>query len=445
MEVNEQGKIKLEIRSKIIIENENREEKSFVVDVDGNKDMFFPGFQALKSGLLVSDDEGSIGGSSGGEREEEERERDAVEKSVRHGRDATRCGGGKQLGQQEATVEDEQNIKGGVEMKENQQLHKDNYADLRALQELARGELARIQHHLQEDPMNSMTIQAEEEARSRYINILSSSMTLMKQQCKMEWISYGDDNSRTFFARAKQRKLASYIYQIKDTKGDLVEGFDMVGQTMMTYYKALLGEQYITRQKFDMDVMNQGPTLTKEQQVHMCQDFTDLDIREAIFSIPNNKSRGPYGFNSGFFKHTWVIQITRCPRDMNGNGKLKGKYPRQANLGKAKYTKECFHLTEEEDEYHLFYSYNYAKTKRKELRQWWRHTPNVQNSSQLLRGLKQTTFYDIWSARNHRIFKKQQITAYQTAYLIKDQVRSRILLLNTCSKKFSAYNDSLLN
>jgi len=57
----------------------------------------------------------------------------------------------------------------------------------------------------------------------------------------MEWISYGDDNIRTFFARAKQRKLASYIYQIKDDKGDLVMGFDNVGATMMSYYNTQLG------------------------------------------------------------------------------------------------------------------------------------------------------------------------------------------------------------
>jgi len=126
-------------------------------------------------------------------------------------------------------------------------LHKDNYARLRAQQELARGELTRIQLLLQDDPLNSKTIQAEKEARSKYISILSSSMALMKQQCKMKWISYDDDNTRTFFARAKQRKLASFIYQIKDDKGDFVKGFDKMGQIMMSYYNALLGEQSITR------------------------------------------------------------------------------------------------------------------------------------------------------------------------------------------------------
>ncbi|KAJ8420586.1 LOW QUALITY PROTEIN: hypothetical protein Cgig2_032284 [Carnegiea gigantea] len=81
------------------------------------------------------------------------------------------------------------------------------------------------------------------------------------------------------------------------------------------------------------------------------------------------------------------------------------------------------------------------------LRQWWNQIPIIQNSNQMLRYLKQSKGLGTMkqSARNHRIFKKQQITTCQTAYLIKDQVRSRILFLNTCSKTFSSYVDSLLN
>ena len=37
----------------------------------------------------------------------------------------------------------------------------------------------------------------------------------------------------------------------------------------------------------------------------MCKDFTDLEIREAIYSIPNYKSPGLDGFNSEFYKATW--------------------------------------------------------------------------------------------------------------------------------------------
>ncbi|KAJ8420573.1 hypothetical protein Cgig2_025920 [Carnegiea gigantea] len=198
--------------------------------------------------------------------------------------------------------------------------------------ELARGELTKLQQKLQEEPESILAIQAEKEARDRYIDILSSSMALMRQQSKIEWISYGDDNTRTFFAKAKHRKLAFYIYQIRDTEGNLVEGFDKVGQAMMTFYKALLREQTTMRYKI---------------------------TQEALLRI---------------LKHS--------------------------------------------------------------------KSPGVHK--QITSAIITATFYHIWSARNHKILKKQEITAHQTAYLIKDQVRSRILFLGKCSKKYSSHIDSIL-
>ena len=73
------------------------------------------------------------------------------------------------------------------------------------------------------------------------MDILNSSLSLLKQQRKLEWIKYGGDNAKLFFAKAKQKKLASYIYTIKDVTEQYVEGFENVGKVMMTYNKKLLG------------------------------------------------------------------------------------------------------------------------------------------------------------------------------------------------------------
>jgi len=56
---------------------------------------------------------------------------------------------------------------------------------------------------------------------------------------------------RFFFARAKQRKLATYIYNIMDTNGTEVEGFDHVGDVMLSFYKDLLGKNPFQRQPID--------------------------------------------------------------------------------------------------------------------------------------------------------------------------------------------------
>jgi len=93
----------------------------------------------------------------------------------------------------------------------------------------------------------------------------------------MEWIKYGDDSTRLFYAKAKQRKLSSYIFTLKDQDGEQVEGFEKVGQTFYKFYRDLLGEQSSFRTHVDTDIIAQGNVLSYEQ-VNMCRPFSDKDM-----------------------------------------------------------------------------------------------------------------------------------------------------------------------
>jgi len=74
---------------------------------------------------------------------------------------------------------------------------------------------------------------------------------------------------------------------------------------MLDFYKGLLGGQGHSRYPIYLEVIEQGPVLIVEQQIHMCKNFSAKDIKEAIFSIPNIKSPSPDGYSNGFFKSTW--------------------------------------------------------------------------------------------------------------------------------------------
>ena len=185
-------------------------------------------------------------------------------------------------------------------------LHRVNFSDLKAQQVAARDHLTNLQDKLHHDSHNKSLLQEEKEAREHYVAILNSSMALIQQQCKIEWIKYGDDCTKFFFAKAKQRKMANYIYSIQDHRGQTVEGFDNVGKVMNNFYRNTLGTQETMRKELDPEIISQGPTLSREQQIRMCRDFTEKDIKEVIFSIPNSKSPGPDGYSSGFFKSTWT-------------------------------------------------------------------------------------------------------------------------------------------
>ena len=78
-----------------------------------------------------------------------------------------------------------------------------------------------------------------------------------------------------------------------------------MGKVILPYYISLLGKQLTVRTKVNMAVINTGITLSIEQQLTLCKEFTDKEIKEAMFSILNFKSPGLDGYNSGFYKPTW--------------------------------------------------------------------------------------------------------------------------------------------
>ena len=73
-------------------------------------------------------------------------------------------------------------------------------------------------------------------------------MVLMKQQSKREWLCYGDENTRLFSAKVKQRKLATYIYTIKKENEGMVEGFKEEGSSCTITTKKTTGNQCISRE-----------------------------------------------------------------------------------------------------------------------------------------------------------------------------------------------------
>ena len=106
-------------------------------------------------------------------------------------------------------------------------LNKNKFTDIYAQQIRAREVLVQIQTQLRWDPFNKDLLHHEDIRRQHYITITHSAIALMKQQSKVEWIGCGDECSRHFIAKIKQRKAMQCIYQIRDRNDPWVEGFDL--------------------------------------------------------------------------------------------------------------------------------------------------------------------------------------------------------------------------
>jgi len=82
------------------------------------------------------------------------------------------------------------------------------------------------------NPTNMELQRKEQDQRSHYIAIGTSVIDILRQQSKAKWISYGDGCSRFFFAKTKQQKIETYVYELQDELGNVQVGFDAVADIM---------------------------------------------------------------------------------------------------------------------------------------------------------------------------------------------------------------------
>ncbi|KAJ8433496.1 hypothetical protein Cgig2_018030 [Carnegiea gigantea] len=95
-----------------------------------------------------------------------------------------------------------------------------------------RADTCTIQTQLHEDPQNAELIAEERVIRETYVRILKSSLFLIRQQSKQTWLNQGDYCTKLFFAKMRQRNMQTFIYQIKDDHGEMVEGFENVAKSL---------------------------------------------------------------------------------------------------------------------------------------------------------------------------------------------------------------------
>ncbi|KAJ8419504.1 hypothetical protein Cgig2_021431 [Carnegiea gigantea] len=141
-----------------------------------------------------------------------------------------------------------------------QTLNHGKYKDLREQQRTARAALEHLQQALANDPMNDSLLQQEREAQRHYISIISSTLDIT-----LDWIKYGDAGTRFFYAKAKQRKLQTHVYSLRDDDGLQHHGFDAVSRVLQDYYSTLVGNP-TPGAPLDPTVIAMGPILSLEQQ-----------------------------------------------------------------------------------------------------------------------------------------------------------------------------------
>ncbi|XP_074271369.1 uncharacterized protein LOC141595303 [Silene latifolia] len=139
-----------------------------------------------------------------------------------------------------------------------------------------------------------------------YCKLRTVELSMVYQRAKIHDIQMQDANTTYFFAKMAARRSRCHISRVCDSNGQEFHTFEGISDAFLAYYKGLLGSSSQVR-SFDEDIILSGNCLEETFAATLISDVSEDEIHDAVFSIDMNKSPGPDGFSSGFFRQAWSV------------------------------------------------------------------------------------------------------------------------------------------
>jgi len=184
-------------------------------------------------------------------------------------------------------------------------LHHHQTSDLTGRVASAREAWFAAQHFLDEHPASVEAQQSERLLASRYMQLCKDEESYFKQRSRIQWLQLGDKNTAFFHKSLLHRQTRNRIHMLKDESGNNIIDEQEIGQLATSYYEQLLSP---TPSPLAEDITSLYPTtISDTSRCRANLPITNDDIKNALFSIPDNKSSGPDGYNALFFKKSWHL------------------------------------------------------------------------------------------------------------------------------------------
>jgi hypothetical protein len=137
--------------------------------------------------------------------------------------------------------------------------------------------------------------------KERLISLLREEEIKWYETAKVKTLLEGDANTRFLHLVANGKHRKQLIYRLEDDNGVAVSS-DRLKCHIMNYYKNLFGFPEQTEITLMEDQIHDIPQVSDEENEILIADFTESEVREAVFQMEHNKSPGPDGFPADFHK-----------------------------------------------------------------------------------------------------------------------------------------------
>ena len=185
-------------------------------------------------------------------------------------------------------------------------------------------QLEHLQSAFEQDRDNQFLFEQDRLLRSKLSSLKFAEKQFFSQKIKCKYLQDSDRGSKFFHALMGHNHRRNFIPAITRSDGRLNSSLKKVGDDFVAYYHQLLGTSKSTA-PLDSAVIRSGPCLPSSSHDFLISPVSCDDIRQAVFSIENEKAPGPDGYSSFFFKQAWSIvggEFCAAIQDFFHSGKL---------------------------------------------------------------------------------------------------------------------------
>lgn len=129
------------------------------------------------------------------------------------------------------------------------------------------------------------------------------------QRSRINWMKYGDKNTRFFHQSTLQRRRRNKVATLKQDDGSWVEDEETIMDRFFEFYKSL----YTSVGERDMGaVLDIVPKLVSDEMNEVLEmEVDEKEIMSAVYELGALKAPGPDGFNGFFYQKYWEI-VKEC-------------------------------------------------------------------------------------------------------------------------------------
>ncbi|KAL6180716.1 hypothetical protein ACLB2K_047376 [Fragaria x ananassa] len=135
--------------------------------------------------------------------------------------------------------------------------------------------------------------------------LLEEEHAYWKQRAKVQWLSDGDKNTKFFHRKASNRRAKNRLQGLFDNGGVwrlTTEGMETV---IVDYFQSMYASATLDENHMHSVVDILQPRVTTDMNGKLCAEYSDNEIRAALFQMYTTKSPGPNGMPPEFFQKYW--------------------------------------------------------------------------------------------------------------------------------------------